>query len=284
MLLSVAKKGGFASYIAGTAYQMLTRYAVAGLAVDNYLTDLPIQKGLSSSAAICVLIARAFNRLYDLQLTGREEMELAYCGERTTPSQCGRMDQACAYGDQPILMTFDGECVDLEAVTVKQPLFLVIVDLGGRKDTPKILSDLNRGYPFAETPIHRQVQQYLGAINVQVIQAAIAALKQGSAEQLGALMTWVQAEFDRHLVPACPEQLTAPKLHRLLSHPALQPVIFGGKGVGSQGDGSAQLVAKNQESQAHAIAIIHRDFPEMQALELTIAPSEGLEGERRVGI
>ncbi len=31
-----------------------------------------------------------------------------YWGERTTPSLCGRMDQACAYGNQPILMTFDG--------------------------------------------------------------------------------------------------------------------------------------------------------------------------------
>ncbi|MDJ0705078.1 MAG: hypothetical protein QNJ46_17490 [Leptolyngbyaceae cyanobacterium MO_188.B28] len=271
-LLAEAKNGGFASYIAGTAYQMLTRYEIAGLQVDNYLTDLPIQKGLSSSAAICVLIARAFNQLYQLQLTVREEMELAYLGERTTPSQCGRMDQACAYGGRPIMMTFDGDRVDLEAVAVKQPLYLVIVDLGGRKDTQKILSDLHRAYPFADAPIYQQVQQYLGAINAQIIPSAIAALEQGSAERLGALMTWAQTEFDRHMIPACPDQLTAPKLHRLLSHPTLQPLIYGGKGVGSQGDGSAQLVAKNLESQAQTIAIIHRDFPEMQALSLTITP------------
>ncbi|MCG8364528.1 MAG: hypothetical protein MJA27_14515 [Pseudanabaenales cyanobacterium] len=271
-LLAEAKKGGFPSYMAGTAYQMLTRYEIAGLEVDNYLTDLPIQKGLSSSAALCVLIARAFNRLYHLQLSIREEMEMAYLGERTTPSLCGRMDQACAFGNQPILMTFDGDRVALEALTVKQALFLVIVDLGGRKDTQKILSDLNRGYPFPENPIHQKVQHYLGAINAQVIQQAVTALQQGEAQRLGALMNWVQAEFDRHLIPACPDQLTAPKLHRLLSYPALQPVIFGGKGVGSQGDGAAQLVAKNQASQAQAIAIIHRDFPEMQALSLTISP------------
>ena len=49
-LLDAAKKGGFASYIAGTAYQILTNYTVKGLEIDNYLTDLPIQKGLSSSA------------------------------------------------------------------------------------------------------------------------------------------------------------------------------------------------------------------------------------------
>mmetsp|Transcript_18531 Transcript_18531/g.39914 ORF Transcript_18531/g.39914 Transcript_18531/m.39914 type:complete len:160 (-) Transcript_18531:243-722(-) len=36
-------------------------------------------------------------------------MDLAYQGEITTPSQCGRMDQCCAFGARPILMTFDGD-------------------------------------------------------------------------------------------------------------------------------------------------------------------------------
>ncbi len=271
-LLDEAKKGGFASYIAGTAYQILTNYGVKGLEVDNYLTDLPIQKGLSSSAAICVLIARAFNRLYNLQLKIREEMEMAYLGERTTPSQCGRMDQACAFGNQPILMTFDGNRVAIEELTVNQELFFVIVDLGGSKDTQKILSDLNSCYPVPRNQIQQNVHQYLGALNAQFTQQAVAAVKQGDAQLLGTLMNRVQAEFDRHLIPACPDQLTAPKLHSLLTHPALQPFIYGGKGVGSQGDGAAQLVAKDRESQDRAIAIIHRDFPEMQALNLTISP------------
>ncbi|MDJ0577812.1 MAG: sugar phosphate nucleotidyltransferase, partial [Xenococcaceae cyanobacterium MO_234.B1] len=272
VLLDEAQKGGFASYVAGTAYQILTNYGVEGLEVDNYLTDLPIQKGLSSSAAICVLMARAFNRLYNLQLTIREEMEIAYLGERTTPSQCGRMDQACAFGNKPILMTFDGDWVELEELSVKQKLFLVIVDLGGSKNTQKILRNLNSCYPFPRNQIQQNVQQYLGRINAQFTQQAVAVVKQGNAQLLGTLMTQVQAEFDRHLIPACPDQLTAPKLHLLLNHPALQPFIFGGKGVGSQGDGTAQLVAKDRESQERAIAIIHRDFPEMQALSLTISP------------
>jgi galactokinase len=61
-LLDEAQQGGFWSYIAGVAYQVLTHYHVRGLVIDNYLTDLPVKKGLSSSAAICVLVARAFNR------------------------------------------------------------------------------------------------------------------------------------------------------------------------------------------------------------------------------
>jgi len=113
VLLAEAQKGGFWSYAAGVAYQLLSHYQVKGLEIDNYLTDLPIQKGLSSSAAICVLVARAFNRVYDLKMTVREEMEFAYLGEITTSSGCGRMDQACAYGNQPILMIFDGDRADV---------------------------------------------------------------------------------------------------------------------------------------------------------------------------
>jgi galactokinase len=73
-LLEEAEKGGFWSYIAGVAYQVLTNHHVRGLVLHNDQTDLPIQKGLSSSAAISVLAARAFNRVYDLKLTVRGEM------------------------------------------------------------------------------------------------------------------------------------------------------------------------------------------------------------------
>jgi len=109
LLLNEARKGDFFSYACGVAYQIITHYHVRGLIINNYKTDLPVKKGLSSSAAICVLVARAFNRLYDLKMTVRGEMEYAYQGEITTPSRCGRMDQGCAYGDQPILMMFDGD-------------------------------------------------------------------------------------------------------------------------------------------------------------------------------
>ncbi len=275
-LLEEAQRGGFASYVAGTAYQILTNYSVAGLEFDNYRTDLPIKKGLSSSAAICVAIARAFNRLYDLRLTIREEMELAYLGERNTPSLCGRMDQACAFGNKPILMTFDGDRLELEEVPVKQKLFLIIVNLGGSKDTPKILQDLNSCYPFGGDLIQQNVQRYLGKINAQFVRQGVTALQQGDAKALGELMNRVQAEFDRYLIPASPDQLTAPKLHDLLNHQPLKPLIFGGKGVGSQGDGTAQLVARDRKSQEKAIAIIQRDFPEMQALNLTISPNSSV--------
>jgi galactokinase len=270
LLLAMAQTKNFYSYVAGVAYQALIRYQVGGLAIDNYRMDLPLQKGLSSSAAICVLVARAFNQLYQLGLSVAEEMELAYWGERTTPSQCGRLDQACAYGRQPILMTFDGDRYTIQPLTVGKDLYLIIVDLAGVKNTQEILAQLNRCYPQPQNPLAVQVQKYLGEINQVLVKQAVIALQQGDPEKIGALMNQAQGEFDRYVIPACPEQLKAPILHQLLDHPSLKPYLYGGKGVGSQGDGTAQLIAQDRSTQSEAIALIKRDFPQMQCYKLDI--------------
>ena len=242
VLFEEAQKGGFWSYIAGVAYQALTNYHVRGLVLNNYQTDLPIKKGLSSSAAICVLAARAFNRAYDLKLTIRGEMELAYHGEITTPSRCGRMDQGCAFGNRPVLMVFDGDRLDTTELQVKNELHFVVVDLNARKDTLEILNRLNRCFPVAENQVERDVQELLGPINKRIVGQAIEALKNSNGQLLGDMMVEAQAFFDRYAAPACPEELMAPALHHVLEYGPLKPHIWGGKGVGSQGDGTAQFI------------------------------------------
>jgi UTP-glucose-1-phosphate uridylyltransferase/mevalonate kinase len=269
VLLEEAQQGGFWSYIAGVAYQILTHYHVRGLVINNYKTDLPIKKGLSSSAAICVLTARAFNRVYDLKMTIRGEMELAYQGEITTPSRCGRMDQGCAFGNRPILMTYDGDHLDVTELQVPQDMYFVVVDLQAQKDTMEILARLNRCYPFAENEIEKGVQELLGPINKRIVHQAVETLQVGDAERLGALTVEAQAFFDRYATPACPEELTAPVLHRVLNYEPLKPHIWGGKGVGSQGDGTAQFIARSETDQQAVIEIIERDLG-MPCLTLTL--------------
>ncbi len=271
-LLAEARSGGFWSYAAGVAYQILTRYPVRGLVLDNYRTDLPIRKGLSSSAAICVLVARAFNQVYDLGLSLRDEMELAYQGETTTPSRCGRMDQGCAFGRRPILMTFDADDLTVTELKAGREIHLVLVDLCAQKDTSKILERLNRCYPVARSETERGVQQLLGPINRRIVSEAVDALALGDTQRLGGLMVEAQAAFDRYGSPACPEELTAPVLHRVLSYGALQNHIWGGKGVGSQGDGCAQVVARSRADQDAALELVRRELG-MTGLKLTIEPS-----------
>lgn len=268
-LLEEAQRGGFFSYAAGVAYQVLTHYHVRGLVIRSTKMDLPIKKGLSSSAAVCVLTARAFNRMYDLRLTIRGEMELAYQGEITTPSRCGRMDQGCAFGDRAVVMEFDGDRIDTTEIRPAREMHFVIADLKAKKDTLAILQHLNRCYPFAENPVERGVQELLGPVNKRVVHEAIAALTAGDAQRLGALMSEAQALFDRYAIPASPEQLSAPVLHRVLHHAPLAPHVWGGKGVGSQGDGTAQLVARSAADQKAAMAILERDLG-LSCLSLTL--------------
>lgn len=271
-LLEEAQRGGFWSYMAGVAYQALTHYHVRGMVVNNYMTDLPIKKGLSSSAAICVLTARAFNRVYDLKLTIPGEMDLAYQGEITTPSRCGRLDQGCAFGNRPVLMTFDGDRLETDEILVNKELYLVLVDLQAQKDTLTILNHLNRCYPTAENEVEKGVQELLGATNKRIVHQAMDMLKSADAENLGKLMVEAQDQFNTYAVPACPEELTAPVLHSVLNYPAIQPYICGGKGVGSQGDGTAQFIVRTPEDQKQVIQIIERNL-KLPCLELTIHPS-----------
>lgn len=242
-LAAAAASRGFFSYAAGVAAEMLGRVGVGGLRVRVVHDDLPVGKGLSSSAAICVLVTRAFNQAYDLGLSTREEIDLAYAGERRAGSACGRMDQVCAFGQRPVALTFDGDDMTVEPVEVGRELHLLIVDLARAKDTRRILADLNACFPDAPGRLAAGVREALGPRNLAVHAAACTALRDGDAAGLGALMCEAQDVFDRLVAPACPE-LAAPRLHEVLAHPAVATFAWGGKGVGSQGDGCAQLVAR----------------------------------------
>lgn len=246
-LLKFARMGGFFSYVAGVAYYALINYHVRGLEVESYFMDLPIRKGLSSSAAICVLTARAFNMVYDLKLTVRGEMEMGYRGEIYTPSRCGRMDQACAYGAKPVFMMFDGDEINIEPIKLVKPLHLVIVDLKAGKDTKKILADLNSYFPSGGGKVGEDVRYYLGPVNKEILYSSKKALLEGDNCEVGRLMTEAQRLFDQFLMPACASEFTAPKLHKVLEAECVQELIYGGKGVGSQGDGSLQFLAKGHE-------------------------------------
>lgn len=252
-LKNVAHSGSFFSYCAGVASYMFEWYNIGGAKIHITDMTLPLKSGLSSSAAICVLVCRAFNELYDLNLSTMGEMNIAYVGELRTASRCGRLDQACAFGVRPVLMNFDGEEIDVTRLNVKKDLHWVFADLNASKDTVKILKDLNKAFPFADNDKEQAIQDALGPINHEIVSRAVGYMKKGDAESLGKLMTEAQQIFDEKVAPMCPSQLQSPVLHKILSDPKLQSLSYGGKGVGSQGDGSVQFLAKNEECQKQII-------------------------------
>ena len=268
-LKRIAKSGSFFCYCAGVASYMLEWYKVGGVRIRITGMTLPMKSGLSSSAAICVLVARAFNLLYNLNLNTLGEMNIAYLGELRTSSRCGRLDQACAFGVKPNLMTFDGDEIEVRSLNVKKHLYWVFADLCAEKDTIKILSDLNKAYPFPNSDAERAEHEALGEKNLALVDKAIKCMAEGDAEGLGRLMTEAEALFDAQVAPMS-EALYAPKLHEVLQDPNIQPLVWGGKGVGSHGDGSVQFLARDEATQQQLVDYLNARG--MKAYSLTLKP------------
>ncbi|MGN0283128.1 MAG: sugar phosphate nucleotidyltransferase [Prevotella sp.] len=268
-LKQIAKSGSFFCYCAGVASYMLEWYKVGGVRIRITSMTLPIKSGLSSSAAICVLVARAFNILYKLNLNTLGEMNIAYLGELRTQSRCGRLDQACAFGVKPSLMTFDGDEVSVQALNIKKHLYWVFADLCANKDTIRILSDLNRAYPFASDEVGMREQKALGVKNQQIVNRAVHFMAEGDVEGLGRLMTEAEELFNKDIAPMS-RALEAPKLQQTLNDPNILPLVYGGKGVGSHGDGSVQFLARDEESQQKLVDYLNSHG--MQAYKLTLYP------------
>ena len=154
-------------------------------------------------------------------------------------------------------MKFDGEEIDVNRLNVKKNLYWVFADLNASKDTVKILKDLNKAFPFADNEKEQAIQDALGPINHKIVSKAVDYMKEGDAEALGKLMTEAQTIFDEKVAPMCPSQLQSPILHKTLNDPYLKDLSYGGKGVGSQGDGSIQFLAKDEKCQQQIIAYLN---------------------------
>lgn len=266
-LRRVAAEADFDAYSAGTAAMLLERHPGLGLRLDVFRRTLPLRKGLSSSAAVCVLTARAFDRAHGLGLSVEDEMELAYRGELLTGSECGRMDQVCAVGRAVTELRFDGEGMQMEELVPGASLHLLVVDLGAGKDTRRILADLNGAYAAGDPGVRRA----LGPLNLSITGRAGKALQSGDVRALGGLMTEAQEVFDRLLAPVCPSQLAAPRLHRVLRHAAAARLAWGGKGVGSGGDGTAQIICRGPGERTELAERLDADLG-VRCLELTLSP------------
>ena len=130
--------------------------------------------------------------------------------------------------------------------------------------------DLNKAYPFASNEQEEREHQALGVLNQEIVQRAIKYMAEGEVELLGKLMTEAEQLFDSHVMPMSPEELSAPKLHATLADPNILPLVYGGKGVGSHGDGSVQFLARDPDCQQRLVDYLNEQG--LRAYSLTIKP------------
>ncbi len=267
-----AKNNSFYSYFCGTTLHMLRKYNVGGISIDIAYNTLPVKKGLASSAAICSLFVKAFNELYSLNLNENELMNDAYYGERLALSCCGRLDQIVLKKEDSLFkMIFYEDCVSIKPINVKKELNLVIVDLMSKKDTKKILSSLRSCYPVAKGSKQKKVQEMLGKNNYLLVEEMQQALEDGNIEEIGRLFTKSQEEIDAAGIPICSEY-KAPVLHSVLEDEYIQELSYGARGIGSGGDGSAQILAKDRKSQEKILKYLNETL-KMNAFSYNVKAS-----------
>jgi len=280
-LMIASTSGDYFSYSYGTAAIilkdiLLTKYNNKinySIEIINYNTTLPMKKGLSSSAAVCVTIAKCFNILFDLNFDMQTIMEIAYQGERCTLSKCGRMDQSVAAGQGAIgLMEFDGNACNMSVLRCKAPLYFVVADLKAGKNTIKILEALNECFPFPSNETKALMHKYVSN-NHQLIWKSVKAIEEGDIHSLANAMNDAQAMFDKCAIDQCPSELQSPKLHLVINHQNLRSVSLAIKGVGSQGDGSVQILCADREMQEKALKILETEL-DCEGFPLTVPSSD----------
>lgn len=237
----------FFEYVISSAKIMHSKYNVPGARIICDKMTLPMKKGLASSAAICVAVIRVYNLLYDLKLSVEDEMALAYEAEISVGSMCGKMDQVCAYGQGIRMVIFDAEKIETIPLAISNELKVILVDLGGEKDTKKILSDLNREFTNEINKGERRLITALGESNKCFVEEASKYLISGDVEKVGYVLNDFQDNFDENV--ACfSDELKSPKLHKLMDYCNSIDGIIACKGIGSQGDGMAQILLNGSRS------------------------------------
>lgn len=256
-LEEIAQSNSFYAYLCGTVLYVLKNYKISGVNIEIQKMDLPMKKGLASSAAICMLVVYTLNDLYALNLSKEDIVRCAYEGEHLALSQCGMLDQSTIINNGISKLTFHHNKVESEKINVLKPINFVIVDLKASKDTRKIMTSFNNCFPFAKNEEQKTVHELMGVQNKNLVSEAKQAIETGDSENLGKVFWRIQKLMDKTAV-VCNE-LEAPVLHSVLEDEKVKSLTYGGKGTGSGGDGSALLVAKNVEAQKELVEYLNQE-------------------------
>lgn len=247
----------FLSCVIETAKYMLNNYNVSsGIDISIESMDLPMGSGLSSSSAICVLVAKAFNNLYKLKIELDDIMNISYQSERNANFKCGKMDHICALGKKLVKIEFDKK-LSIKEIKPKNKLYFVFCVIK-KKNTRKILEILNESYPNIKESKDKIVQKTFGIYNKQTIVKAIEYIEKGYVKRLGKLMTESQKVFDNNITKVLGEEFEEVNLHKIINDKEVKKLILGAKGVGSHGDGAVQFLVESKEKQNKLLKILDK--------------------------
>jgi galactokinase len=134
-----SKQGGWIDYVKGV-YWVLAQQGFSLQGLNAYVWgDVPLESGLSSSAAFEVSIICALNTLFRLGLTPLEMAKLAQTAENDYVGvKCGLMDQFISvFGKKDKAVFLDCETLEFEYIPLyleREGLGILVCDTGVRRD------------------------------------------------------------------------------------------------------------------------------------------------------
>ncbi len=202
-------------------------------------SNLPMRRGLSSSAALSVGAAKVFNKAFSLGLDRDEIIDTAYRAEHDVLGiECGKMDQtASAYGG---VVYIEFSPFSVKSVESK-PLHLVIGQVEGERDTKNILNTLNEYYRDRKPELVKAFEKI-----TEITKEGREALLDNDNQRFGKLMDQNQECYGT-LKNFC-EELDSERLYECLDISRKKGAL-GAKWTGAGGNGSFVALAKNGKSQ-----------------------------------
>ena len=241
-LIKEINKNGYYSYLCGTILYMLREYHVGGININITKMDLPIKNGLSSSASFCLTVVKAYNELYNLNLTKEDVIYIAHQGEILAGSRCGNLDYESIMNDGLILLTFYKDKTKIEKVIVKENIYFLIVNLNSCKNTKDIMNVFNDTLSNSNS-CNESILNIVNSTNEKLVYEAKKYLDNGNVKDFANCLNKAQELMD-NASDVCKEFI-APKLHLIMNDDLVKNLSFGIKSIGSGGDGSALIVCKN---------------------------------------
>ena len=144
-----SKQGGWIDYVKGI-YWVLLQHGFSLQGIDAYVWgNVPLESGLSSSAAFEVSVVGALNTLFGLDLSLMEMAKLAQKAENDYVGvKCGLMDQFISvHGKKDNAVFLDCETLDFSYVPLcleSEGLGILVCDTGVRRDLASSAYNMRR--------------------------------------------------------------------------------------------------------------------------------------------
>lgn len=248
-LKETMEENPFWKYVLCTISYLKIKYQeLGGIHLKIKKDTLTMKKGLVSSSAICLLVVKAYNLLYNLNLSKDEETDIAYHSELLVESKPNPLIQNDHLG--PTMIQIANNHLEKKLLLVAQNVYMVYAIPVDSKTTTKSLCDFVDLAAFYGT--ENDEFELLDRENIDFMVKTCSYLANGNIEKLGVLMTEYQRKIDSSLIKTG-QELKVSIIQKLLNDENIKNLIYGGKCCYFNSNEAIEFIVRDKECQTKLV-------------------------------